>query len=221
MRNISARSCEASAANNPTEISGNFSPDVQTEVSGKNLTKNTWKSLRDSAKKANINSCAAAEDDCLWRIWKHPLFQESLLETERLERNRVFCGHDRNHLLDVARIAYIENLETGANIPKYLIYAAALLHDIGRHLQYTKGVPHHEASARIASKILPECGFSQEDTRRILDAVLSHRDKAAGSADGLSGMIYRADKRSRCCFACPAEPECDWSREKKNMTLTI
>lgn len=179
------------------------------------------KSAADTAAADVKRPYAAASDVRLQRIWDHPLFQKSLLETERLEQNRIFCGHNRAHLLDVARIAYIENLETGANIPKYLIYAAALLHDIGRHLQYTKGVPHHEASARIASKILPECGFSQEDTRRILDAVLSHRDKAAGSADGLSGMIYRADKRSRCCFACPAEPECDWSREKKNMTLTI
>lgn len=155
------------------------------------------------------------------QIWEHPLFQESLLATEQLERDRIFCGHDRNHLLDVARIAYIENLETGAGIPKYLIYAAALLHDIGRHLQYTEGIPHHEASAQLAAEILPECGFSQEDTRQILDAILSHRDKAVSASAGLSGMIYRADKQSRCCFACPAEPECDWSREKKNLTLTV
>ena len=163
----------------------------------------------------------AACDGRLQKIWEHPLFQESLLETERLERDRIFCGHDRNHLLDGARIAYIEDLETGAGIPGTLIYAAALLHDIGRHLQYTKGIPHHEASADIAARILPECGFGPEDTAQILDAILSHRDKTAGAGGGLSGMIYRADKRSRCCFACPAEPECDWSAEKKNMTLTV
>lgn len=159
--------------------------------------------------------------DRIQRIWAHPLFQESLLETERLEQDRRFCGHGREHLFDVARIAYIEDLETGAQIPKYLIYAAALLHDIGRHLQYTDGTPHHEAGARLAARILPECGFSAEETDQILGAILSHRDKSVRTKDGLAGMLYRADKRSRCCFACPAEPECDWSREKKNMSPVI
>ena len=155
------------------------------------------------------------------KIWEHPLFQESLLATEQLERDRIFCGHDRNHLLDVARIAYIENLETRANIPKYLIYAAALLHDIGRHLQYTEGIPHHEASAHLAEEILPACGFAKSETEQILQAILSHRDRTSRESDGLAGLIYRADKRSRCCFACPAEPECDWSPEKKNMAITV
>lgn len=155
------------------------------------------------------------------RIWEHPLYQESLLTIERLERDRIFCGHDRTHLLDVARIACIENLESGSRIPKYLIYAAALLHDIGRHLQYLDGIPHHEGSALLAEKILPECGFSSGDIEQILDAIRSHRNKDMRTASGLSGLIYRADKRSRCCFACPAEAECNWSKEKKNMILTV
>ena len=186
---------------------------------------NNFHTGESSGKTSGGNIAAGAEDrvrgDILQRIWEHPLFQESLLATERLERDRIFCGHDRTHLLDVARIAYIENLETGADIPKYLIYAAALLHDVGRHLQYTKDIPHHKASAQIAAKILPECGFSEEDTRLILEAILSHRDRTKSVADGLSGLIYRADKRSRCCFACPAEPECDWSSEKKNLKITV
>ena len=175
---------------------------------------------RESIQSACIKPLAA-ENDCLWRIWKHPLFQESLLATERLERERIFCGHDRCHLLDVARIAWIENLETSAGVPKHLVYAAALLHDIGRHLQYTENIPHQEASAQIASEILPACGFDPRETAQILDAILSHRSKSKKDAGGLSGLIYRADKRSRCCFACPAEPECDWSPEKKNLTLTV
>ncbi|MDO4297147.1 MAG: HD domain-containing protein [Lachnospiraceae bacterium] len=155
------------------------------------------------------------------RIWEHPLYQECLLTIERLESNRIFCGHDRTHLLDVARIAYIENLESGAGIPKHLIYAAALLHDIGRHLQYLDGTPHHEASALLAEQILPECGFSSDDTAQILDAIRSHRSRDMRAASGLAGLIYRADKRSRCCFACPAEAECNWDKEKKNMTLAV
>lgn len=159
--------------------------------------------------------------DCIQSIWEHPLFQESLHTIERLERDRIFCGHDRTHLFDVARIAYIENLESGAGVPKHLIYAAALLHDIGRHLQYTEGTPHHEASAQLAEVILAECGFSQKDTAEILNAIRSHRDKTMLTESGLAGLIYRADKRSRCCFACPAEPECNWAPEKKNMKWSI
>lgn len=160
-------------------------------------------------------------EDRLRRIWEHPLFQESLAAIEELERERIFCGHDWGHLLDVARLAYIENLETGTGVSKCLIYAAALLHDIGRHLQYREGIPHQEASAEIAAEILPSCGFDRRETEEILQAILSHRDKNYQEADGLPGLIYRADKNSRCCFACPAEPECDWSPEKKNLAITV
>ena len=38
---------------------------------------------------------------------------------------------------------------------------------------------------------------------------------------GLRRVLYRADKASRTCFACPAEKACDWSAEKKNMELKI
>ena len=152
-------------------------------------------------------------------IWAHPLFQEGLRANECLEQDRIFCKHDYSHLLDVARLALIENLETEAGIPKYMIYAAALLHDIGRHLQYTEQLPHQEASARLAQRILPECGFSAEETDQILRAILAHRDSGIRDDDGLSGLIFRADKRSRCCFACPAEGQCNWDRTKKNMRL--
>ncbi len=158
-------------------------------------------------------------DDRIQRIWDHPLFQEGLRANERLERDRIFCKHDYSHLLDVARLAFIENLETGAGIQKYMIYAAALLHDIGRYLQYTKQLPHQEASARLAEKILPDCGFSREETDQILCAILCHRDAQTRGDSGLPGLIYRADKRSRCCFACPAEAECNWDPAKKNRKL--
>ena len=68
-------------------------------------------------------------------ICRHDLWRDSVREIARLERDRQFCRHDLVHFLDVARLAYIENLERGLGIDKELIYAAALLHDIGRHLQ--------------------------------------------------------------------------------------
>lgn len=155
------------------------------------------------------------------KIWNHSDFKACLLKIEELEEDRIFCGHDRNHLLDVARIAYIENLERNLGIDKELIYAAALLHDIGRHLQYLKGIPHHEGGVQVAGPILKDCGFSEQETEKILEAISGHRDKNISKRADLSGLLYRADKKSRCCFSCKAEAECNWSKEKKNLLLIV
>ena len=89
-------------------------------------------------------------------ICRHALWRESVDEIARLEQDRAFCRHDRTHFLDVARLAYIENLERGLGVDKELIYAAALLHDIGRHLQYTQNIPHDEAGAQLLYTLVPE-----------------------------------------------------------------
>ena len=57
-----------------------------------------------------------------------------------------------SHLLDVARIAYIRNLEKGYGFRKDVIYAAAVLHDIGKALQYEEKVPHEIAGERSPGK---------------------------------------------------------------------
>ena len=98
-------------------------------------------------------------------ICRHKLWRESVDEIARLEQDRAFCRHDRAHFLDVARLAYIENLERGLGVDKELIYAAALLHDIGRHLQYAKNIPHDEAGAQLAEIIMADCGFSPASRR--------------------------------------------------------
>lgn len=152
------------------------------------------------------------------QILQHPAYREALSKIEDLEKTRIFCGHDFTHFLDVARIAYIMNLEEGTKIPKAQIYAAALLHDIGRHEQYLYGTPHHEASAKIAGKILSECGFLEEEKANILEAILEHRAEPGNQSD-LSAVLYRADKMSRPCYRCKAEPECHWSDTKKNNTI--
>ena len=45
------------------------------------------------------------------RICRHPLWQESMEQIRKLEQDRIFCRHDIAHCLDVARLAYLENLE--------------------------------------------------------------------------------------------------------------
>ncbi len=158
--------------------------------------------------------------DRINQICSHPRWTQSVEEIRRLEQDRIFCKHDTVHFLDVARIAWIENLETGLGIPKEEIYAAALLHDIGRRLQYTTGVPHEQASAVEAESILKDCGFSREEQERIIAAILQHSDQKTRTAEGLPGLIYRADKASRPCLFCDARMKCKWGEEKRNSTLT-
>lgn len=157
-------------------------------------------------------------------VVSHPLYQEYYCRLERAEEGRIFCRHQMSHLLDVARIAYIRNLENGYGFSKDVVYAAAVLHDIGKALQYEEGVPHEIAGERIAGEILDklpkETGFSEEEKRVIKNAVRGHRRLRDG-AQNLEKLLYEADKASRLCFSCPANRECNWDEEKKNMEIKI
>ena len=157
-------------------------------------------------------------------ILAHPLYRECYARLEELEKDRIFCRHQMTHLLDVARIAYISNMEQGLGIEKEVIYAAALLHDIGKYVQYEDGTPHEQSGEKIASEILGSLSekdaFSDEENRMILTAIRGHR-RLREDADVLEKLLYTSDKASRMCFACLAEGECDWSTEKKNMELKI
>lgn len=152
-------------------------------------------------------------------ILENKKYKEYLQKNKAAEENRIFCCHAMEHFLDVARLAYILDLEENLELDKELIYATALLHDIGRHVQYADGIPHEKASAGLASEILEECGFEDEEQKEILRAIRNHRDVRAATEKSLAGVIYRADKLSRACFACKAEGLCDWKAEKKNLRL--
>lgn len=135
------------------------------------------------------------------------------------ELDRKFCKHTLEHFLDTARIMYIISLEENIQIKKDIIYATALLHDMGRVMQYEKDIPHDIAGAEIAEKILLSCEYSQLEADMIAKAILSHREEEK-SESVLGKLLYRADKLSRLCFGCTAEKDCYWSREKKNMEIT-
>ena len=155
------------------------------------------------------------------QILQHTLYQSCRRQIDEKEKDRIFCGHDMGHLLDVARLAWIFNLEANQEISKERIYAAALLHDIGRHIQYENGTPHQIAGLPIAEQILTDCGFYPEEMKEILYAIENHRNKEMLKRDDLAGILYRADKMSRCCFGCRAEKECNWSTEKKKYGDTV
>jgi HD superfamily phosphodiesterase len=153
------------------------------------------------------------------KIIHHEQYSCYLEQTAAWEKERIFCHHDTNHFLNVARIGWILNLEAEMEIPKEYIYAAAMLHDIGRFRQYEDGTDHAHASAELAVDILKDCGFNQMECDMIIGAIDTHRSSEVASERSLRGILYRADKLSRECYFCKAERECDWKQDKKNEKL--
>ncbi len=138
---------------------------------------------------------------------------------EKYESDRQFGHHDMSHFLDVARVGMLINLTEEYNIPKDILYAAALLHDVGRDVQYENGTPHEIASCDIAKDILMSTSYNEDECKMILEAIASHRNKDVKEEKNLRGLLYRADKLCRPCFFCKAEPECYWKSDDKNMEL--
>lgn len=165
------------------------------------------------------------------QIVTHPLYQQEFSALQRAEKERIYCSHTMEHFLDVARICYILCLEDEVQIPCVTIYAAALLHDLGRNRQIAEGIPHEEAGAELAEEILADCGFAEEERREIREAILHHRHhgrsqdagelEVAAAKSTLGNYLYRADKLSRLCFCCAASADCKWSEEEKNQGITV
>lgn len=153
----------------------------------------------------------------VWKIVTHPLYVQNIEKNRKVEEERIFCKHDMNHFMNVARLAYIFKLERNYKVSKEEIYITAMLHDIGKWKQYLEGIPHEAASAEIAKEILDDIGFSETEKEQIVRAILAHR-KGGGEGE-LAEVIYDADKLSRDCFSCMAEEACNWSEEKKNKKI--
>ena len=150
-------------------------------------------------------------------------FNKFIKEIEGLEQYRMLCHHNMEHFLAVARIGSILNLQEGTGIDRELIYAAALLHDIGRGQEYLTGVRHEKESARLAPDILQRAGFNGEEISAIISAISNHRNEeyAKDHPQTLDYYIYHADKLSRACFYCEASEQCSKRIEKRNLQITL
>lgn len=149
----------------------------------------------------------------------NPVFEAYIAKNAENEKDRKFCRHGFQHLVDVARITYILMLENGdiekftmtnnlnRRTAKELIYAAALLHDIGRWKEYETGQDHAILSAELAVDILAETGFSQIESGLITAAILEHRRRTE-EMSFLGHYLFNADKLSRICFRCDAACDC-------------
>ncbi len=156
------------------------------------------------------------------KILSDPIYQEYCAQNTKWEQTRVFCKHDMEHFWQTARVAYILYLESkddDLSLPhldniKELLYAAALLHDIGRFKEYEYPTLDHAAeSAVLARPLLLAAGFPAGEINLILEAIKNHREQ--GHA-GLSRLLYQADKESRPCSTCPVLDRCKkFDREKR------
>ena len=153
------------------------------------------------------------------KITQHKKFIKYLEQIEKWEVRREFCCHGLPHLLDVARIAYIMNLEKHLGLSKDLVYGAALLHDIGKVKQYKKKIPHEITGAKKCVKILKECGYGEDETEMIRLAIFYHRKGDDPTESPLSTILYEADKKSRLCMECKVTDQCNWNEEAKNHTI--
>ena len=125
------------------------------------------------------------------QIWGHPVYQEHYKKIQELESERSFCRHTTEHFLDVARLMYIYALEEHLELHKELIYAAALLHDIGRAQQYQYNIPHDIAGVEIAREILTDLHFTEQEKELILSSIGHHRK--GDSCSTLTALLYKAD----------------------------
>ncbi|MBZ4644922.1 MAG: uncharacterized protein PWR27_862 [Petroclostridium sp.] len=141
------------------------------------------------------------------KILENPQYIDYLNRNAEAEKDRVFCHHDLCHAVDVARVAYIMVLENRLMIKKDIIYAAALLHDIGRWKEYAQGLDHAEVSAQLAVDILIDSGFNSEERDFILRAIRDHR-KDGNQSTFFSSVLYKSDKMSRLCNECLAREQC-------------
>lgn len=154
------------------------------------------------------------------RIMNHGVFLHGMEQIRAAEEQRIYCKHGLEHSLDVARIAYILNLEEQGGLSREMIYAMALLHDLGRSEEYEKGISHHEAGVDLAEQILGECGFTEAETGQICQAIGAHKDAGKNAADYCTRLLYRADKLSRNCLNCLASKTCYWQEECKNFNIS-
>lgn len=128
------------------------------------------------------------------------------------EEKRIYCPHNFEHQLDVARLTYILVLESGNPfISREMSYAAGLLHDIGRWKEYRESLDHARVSADMASNILKNSGFSDAEIDLIVSAISKHRHKDDETAHSspLSRALARADSLSRLCFNCTSRETCN------------
>jgi HD superfamily phosphodiesterase len=112
------------------------------------------------------------------------------LERLRNELNDKLHYHSVEHTLDVldsvTRLAEMENVNGHDQV---LLKTAALFHDLGFVETYDG---HEDASIRIATKVLPEYGYSPEDIK-VIDGLIRSTEIPQSPQNHLEEIMADAD----------------------------
>ncbi|MDD2234345.1 MAG: HD domain-containing protein [Desulfitobacteriaceae bacterium] len=143
------------------------------------------------------------------RLIRNFSYQDYLLKIAKAEKKRKYCKHNFDHGLTVARIAYAYLLEQDETcLEKEIIYVTALLHDIGRWVEYRTGEDHARASAALAQPLLEESGFNPEEIKTIIKAIAEHSKHSSENLSVLGRSLALADNWARDCRSCKAKDGC-------------
>jgi len=100
-------------------------------------------------------------------------------------------AHDLSHALRVRGWGKRLAEEEGANV--LVVELAAILHDIGRSGAVEK--THAESSAGLAASILEKCGYSEDISAQVREAIITHSREAGYEPRTLEAQVlYDADK---------------------------
>ena len=153
------------------------------------------------------------------QLLDHEDYINHMEKIDVFEKERLFCKHGFEHGLNVARIAYAYLLENGEMLPKESVYAAALLHDIGRWIEYGTGEDHAEASARLSLPLLEACSFNLDDIQLILQGIREHRRHHEDHLTLLGKALALADDWSRDCRHCSGQALCNKYHQRMNQVI--
>lgn len=144
-------------------------------------------------------------------ILEHELFVNNMKKCMDYEKERIYCKHDIYHSFDVARICYIIILENKMNYSRELVYALALLHDIGRARQYEFGEKHNEVGSELAAIIMHDVGFQVQEISLVKNVILEHSgEHILEPPSSLDKGFFQADFLARKCMWCNAKKTCKW-----------
>ena len=82
-------------------------------------------------------------------------------------------GHGWDHVFRVSILCEIIGKNEHANME--ILLPAAFLHDIARHLEEERGIPHEEEGAKVAEIFLRSIDYKEEYIPEIINAIRTHR----------------------------------------------
>ncbi len=103
----------------------------------------------------------------------------------------VSPSHDTQHSLNV--ISYCVELQKRYGGDLKIIIPAAILHDLSRASK-ERGKEHSEVSAELATPLLKQCGYSDEEIKKINDVIIQHDDNYRSLSSQDAKILKDADK---------------------------